>query len=270
LNQQKKAPAVTGAEWKIIVCPKTTSKHPRRASHPAIPADDPSVSAQPNTANKAAVKYDDSSLKKLAEEPLLELIHGIYLEQNVRACEGESSRKKRLQEAVEQHRDGLEIYSDQGLQNVKVAAEAEANSRGITAVDTRQKNVKEQAKRNSHAMTATAHRAVADYFNSSRNVAGTEIPGEKPARKAASPTNANAGGEIEKPAFSKQQASNTREAFIKSLLKDRGLSIHQWANGAKVDFHTANKYLKGKTNPYPETLKKLADALGIAVADFPA
>jgi hypothetical protein len=64
-------------------------------------------------------------------------------------------------------------------------------------------------------------------------------------------------------------AGNRREAFLKPILKEKGFSVHDWANEAKVDFHTANGYLKGKTKPYPTTLKKLADALGIEVAKLP-
>jgi hypothetical protein len=37
-----------------------------------------------------------------------------------------------------------------------------------------------------------------------------------------------------------------------------------------VDFHTANDYLKGKTNSYKSTRKKLADALGVPVEELPA
>jgi lambda repressor-like predicted transcriptional regulator len=55
---------------------------------------------------------------------------------------------------------------------------------------------------------------------------------------------------------------------LKALLKQRGLSTHGWATQAGVDFHTADDYLKGKTKPYPDTLKKLADALGIKVEEL--
>jgi len=64
-------------------------------------------------------------------------------------------------------------------------------------------------------------------------------------------------------------AGNRREAFIKPILEKKGLSIRQWAINAKVDFHTADNYLKGMTKPYPDTLKKLADALGVKVEELP-
>jgi lambda repressor-like predicted transcriptional regulator len=62
--------------------------------------------------------------------------------------------------------------------------------------------------------------------------------------------------------------SNAREAFIRPILEKKGFSVHDWARTAKVDFHTANNYLKGKTRPYPSTLKKLADALDVEVVKF--
>ncbi|HTF25208.1 MAG TPA: helix-turn-helix transcriptional regulator [Candidatus Limnocylindria bacterium] len=55
--------------------------------------------------------------------------------------------------------------------------------------------------------------------------------------------------------------SSTREAFIKPILEKKGFSVQEWARKANVDFHTADNYLKGETKPYPDTLKKLADAL---------
>lgn len=64
----------------------------------------------------------------------------------------------------------------------------------------------------------------------------------------------------------KPASSIMREASINAMLEKKGLSVRQWANDAKVDFHTADNYLKGKTKPYPDTLKKLADALGVDVS----
>lgn len=63
--------------------------------------------------------------------------------------------------------------------------------------------------------------------------------------------------------------SNMRGSFLRPLLRSQGWSVHDLANKAKVDFHTANDYLKGKTKPYPTTLKKIADALGIDVSKLP-
>jgi lambda repressor-like predicted transcriptional regulator len=61
----------------------------------------------------------------------------------------------------------------------------------------------------------------------------------------------------------------TRKAFIKPILEKKGFSVNDWASKADVDFHTADNYLKGKTNPYPATLKKLADALGVEITQLP-
>jgi Helix-turn-helix len=71
-----------------------------------------------------------------------------------------------------------------------------------------------------------------------------------------------------KPA--KVSDGNTREIVLRPILSSKGLSVHDWAKGAGVDFHTANRYLKGKIKPHASTLKKLADALGVEVDKLPA
>src|SRR5262245_27495831 len=48
-----------------------------------------------------------------------------------------------------------------------------------------------------------------------------------------------------------------RQVFVQAILTEKGWSILDWANNSKVDFHTANDYLKGITNPYNSTRKKL-------------
>jgi len=60
-----------------------------------------------------------------------------------------------------------------------------------------------------------------------------------------------------------------REAFVRPLLEQKGWSIYEWSVNAKVDFHTANGYLKNKTNPYPSTKKKLAESLGVEPTNLP-
>lgn len=65
------------------------------------------------------------------------------------------------------------------------------------------------------------------------------------------------------------KAESRRRSVVDPLLKAKGLSIHDWAQRAIVDHHTAANYLKGKTNPYPDTRKKLANALGLSPNDLP-
>jgi hypothetical protein len=60
-----------------------------------------------------------------------------------------------------------------------------------------------------------------------------------------------------------------RKLFVEPILTENGWSILDWASNSKVDFHTADSYLKGKTNPFPSTRKKLADALKVKVDDLP-
>jgi hypothetical protein len=57
--------------------------------------------------------------------------------------------------------------------------------------------------------------------------------------------------------------SSIRKSFVQPILDERGWSIEDWAKESKVDFHTANDYLKGITEPYPSTRKKLAVSLGV-------
>lgn len=66
-----------------------------------------------------------------------------------------------------------------------------------------------------------------------------------------------------------RSVADKRKSFVSPLLDKLGLSIHDWANRAKVDFHTAHDYLRGKTKPRPSTRKKLADSLGIKIAKLP-
>lgn len=65
------------------------------------------------------------------------------------------------------------------------------------------------------------------------------------------------------------ETATRRKSIIMALLERNGLSVHDWANRAKVDFHTARNYLNGKATPYPSTLKKLALPLGIEVEKLP-
>jgi hypothetical protein len=60
-----------------------------------------------------------------------------------------------------------------------------------------------------------------------------------------------------------------RQSVVRPLLEKNGWSILDWAAESNVDFHTADNYLKGKTNPYRSTRKKMADALGMPVTDLP-
>lgn len=52
------------------------------------------------------------------------------------------------------------------------------------------------------------------------------------------------------------------------LRTDRGWSQQRLANEADVDKATVNQIERGRRSPNVETLEKLADALGVGVADF--
>lgn len=63
--------------------------------------------------------------------------------------------------------------------------------------------------------------------------------------------------------------SDSRRAKLMPILADKGLSVLDWAQHARVDYHTANEYLKGKRNPFASTRKKLAEALGLNPKQLP-
>jgi hypothetical protein len=61
-----------------------------------------------------------------------------------------------------------------------------------------------------------------------------------------------------------------RKSFVFPLLDKKGWSINDWAVQSEVDFHTADRYLKGKSKPYPSTRRKLAKSLGLTATDLPS
>jgi hypothetical protein len=54
-----------------------------------------------------------------------------------------------------------------------------------------------------------------------------------------------------------------RRAVVEPLLLEKGWSTGDWARESKVDFNTANDYLRGITEPRRNTLKQLAEPLGL-------
>jgi len=96
--------------------------------------------------------------------------------------------------------------------------------------------------------------------------AQAESPSAESSEKSAALTNADV---LAQNSQKTAQIPESREGILKPILSAQGLSIHDWATKADVDFHTANNYFRGKSVPYPATLKKLADALGIEVAKLP-
>lgn len=70
-------------------------------------------------------------------------------------------------------------------------------------------------------------------------------------------------GELAAAPSARTEGKPRERSEIRSILGTKGMSVHDWAIQAGVDFHTADNYLKGKTRPYQSTRKKLADALGL-------
>jgi len=63
--------------------------------------------------------------------------------------------------------------------------------------------------------------------------------------------------------------SSPRRKLIEPILAHKGWSVLDWANEAAVSHATAMDYLDGKTTPYADTRRKLAEALGLAVEQLP-
>jgi hypothetical protein len=78
------------------------------------------------------------------------------------------------------------------------------------------------------------------------------------------------GATDERLAGDKKPLAFSRRNFIEPRLTSKGWSTVDWALNANVNFNTANNYLRGKTKPRRDTLKKLADALGVAATEMPA
>lgn len=66
-----------------------------------------------------------------------------------------------------------------------------------------------------------------------------------------------------------ERSPSLRELSIRPLLKEKGWSTHDWAVQSNVDFHTADRYLRGESSPFPSTRKKLADSLEFTINDLP-
>jgi hypothetical protein len=64
--------------------------------------------------------------------------------------------------------------------------------------------------------------------------------------------------------------ASSRKAVIEPLLVERGWSTGDWASHANVDYNTADDYLNNRSNTRRDTIKKLADALGISPGEMPA
>jgi lambda repressor-like predicted transcriptional regulator len=63
---------------------------------------------------------------------------------------------------------------------------------------------------------------------------------------------------------------NRHKVAMQALLDKRGWTINDLAVQAGVDFHTADRFVKGSAKSYSSTRKKFADALGVGIEELPA
>jgi hypothetical protein len=78
--------------------------------------------------------------------------------------------------------------------------------------------------------------------------------------------------ESEPPSFTgniKGTGTNQREAIVSPILRSRGMTKSQWAGVAGVDPSVVYDYMKGISNPRPETRKALAQSIGLPEIDLP-
>lgn len=57
-------------------------------------------------------------------------------------------------------------------------------------------------------------------------------------------------------------------ARIRAIRKDRGLTLRQVSNAAKVDFHNLSKLENGRVGYSPESIRRIADALQVPVSEI--
>jgi lambda repressor-like predicted transcriptional regulator len=72
--------------------------------------------------------------------------------------------------------------------------------------------------------------------------------------------------------FLKQEGSSIaadRCAKVLPILRELGISRAKWAFRAGVDPSVVYDYLKGTSNPRPESRKVLAEAIGLTAAELP-
>jgi hypothetical protein len=60
-----------------------------------------------------------------------------------------------------------------------------------------------------------------------------------------------------------------RRKLIQPLLDSKGWSLVEWADDAKVAYHTVADYMAGKRKQYASTRKKLAESLGLSIQQLP-
>jgi hypothetical protein len=67
----------------------------------------------------------------------------------------------------------------------------------------------------------------------------------------------------------KSKRAAARRAFVDPLLEAKGWSVLDWAKHSELAYHTAADYLEGLTTPYRSTRLKLANSLGVKLAELP-
>ena len=193
------------------------------------------------------MRRETQNLKRLDENALLELLKNAYTEERMRRAEGAKATERRRTQCPP---GSLGAMSGHDFRTFTRRTEAEARKRGFTIWPRKRPNERQTREAFDH-MIAGAHRGVAELLADAKRPPHIAEDKKQIAQRACEP------------------ALNKRESLVCPILDKKGWSIEDWANESGVDFHTANNYLKSKTNPYRSTRKKLADSLGIGVEELP-
>src|SRR6185437_15091688 len=98
---------------------------------------------------------------------------------------------------------------------------------------------------------------------------GVDLSSGSPLLIMAATRGAKAIASQPKPLIPVNPVAVRRKQFVHPRLADKGWDVTMWAAKAKVTRHTANNYLEAKRKTYHDSLKKLADALGVSFQEFP-
>lgn len=93
--------------------------------------------------------------------------------------------------------------------------------------------------------------------------------GEREAIPAGSPRADGMPAQARQREESAMEKAARRQALVNPILHQKGWSVHEWAQTARVDWHTTNNYFNGLRNPNRTSRGKLARALGVPVSELP-
>jgi ribosome-binding protein aMBF1 (putative translation factor) len=80
---------------------------------------------------------------------------------------------------------------------------------------------------------------------------------------------ASAHGASATPVEAARTLSQTRQASVRPVLEEKGMTRSEWATKVGVDPSVVYDYLQGKSRPRAESRKALAEAIGLKASELP-